>query len=235
MATPAPITLAAHFADVTDPRIDRTKLHALLDILGIAICAVICGADTWVEIEEYGKAKEAWLKRFLALPNGIPSHDTFARVFARLEPEELQRSFLSWIRAVSQVTQGEVIAIDGKTLRHSYDRGAGKGAIHMVSAWATTNQLVLGQCKVDTKSNEITAKWSYSLRGRSATRFPIFRTPFIRRSMGIMGGLKSDAIGWSRNWTGWQSGQPGRACTVWGWWKRSGVWARKRRSSAAIT
>lgn len=157
MATLTPITLAAHFAEVTDPRIERTKLHALLDILVIAICAVICGADTWVEIEEYGKAKEAWLKRFLALPNGIPSHDTFARVFARLDPEELQRSFLSWIRAVSQVTQGEVIAIDGKTLRHSYDRGAGKGAVHMVSAWATANHLVLGQCKVDAKSNEITA------------------------------------------------------------------------------
>ena len=131
--------------------------HPLLDILVIAICAVICGADTWVEMEEYGKAKEAWLRRFLALPHGIPSHDTFARVFARLDPEEVQRSFLSWVRAVSQVTQGEVIAIDGKTLRHSYDHAAGKGAVHMVSAWATVNHLVLGQCKVDAKSNEITA------------------------------------------------------------------------------
>lgn len=157
MCHPTPFTLAAHFADVPDPRIDRTKLHPLLDILVIAICAVICGADTWVEMEEYGKAKEAWLKRFLPLPNGIPSHDTFARVFARLDPEALQRSFLSWVRAVSQVTQGEVIAIDGKTLRHSYDHAAGKGAIHMVSAWATVNHLVLGQCQVDAKSNEITA------------------------------------------------------------------------------
>lgn len=157
MAKATEITLAAHFAEVSDPRVERTKLHGLLDILVIAICAVICGADSWVEMEAYGKAKQGWLKQFLALPHGIPSHDTFARVFARLNPEEVQRSFLSWITAVSQVTQGEVIAIDGKTLRHSYDRAAGKGAIHMVSAWATANHLVLGQRQVDAKSNEITA------------------------------------------------------------------------------
>lgn len=157
MAKATEVTLAAHFAEVRDPRVERTKLHGLLDILVIAICAVICGADSWVEMEAYGKAKQGWLKQFLALPHGIPSHDTFARVFARLNPEEVQRSFLSWITAVSQVTQGEVIAIDGKTLRHSYDRAAGKGAIHMVSAWATANHLVLGQRQVDAKSNEITA------------------------------------------------------------------------------
>jgi hypothetical protein len=108
----------------------------LLDILVIAICAVICGADTWVEIEAYGNAKEQWLRQFLALPHGIPSHDTFGRVFARLKPEELQRCFLSWIQAVRELTHGEVVAIDGKTLRRSFDRAAGKGAIHMVSAWA---------------------------------------------------------------------------------------------------
>jgi predicted transposase YbfD/YdcC len=152
-----PATLQEHFAELTDPRADRGKLHLLLDILVIAICAVICGADTWVEMEAYGKAKYDWLKQFLVLPYGIPSHDTFARVLARLKPEELQGCFLNWIRAVSELTQGEVVAIDGKTLRRSFDRVAGKGAIHMVSAWATANRLVLGQEKVDEKSNEITA------------------------------------------------------------------------------
>ena len=152
-----PATLQEHFAEVTDPRVERGKLHLLVDILVIALCAVICGADTWVEMEAYGKAKYDWLKEFLALPNGIPSHDTFARVLARLKPEEFQRCFLNWIRAVSDLTHGEVVAIDGKTLRRSFDRAAGKGAIHMVSAWATANQVVLGQQKVDEKSNEITA------------------------------------------------------------------------------
>jgi predicted transposase YbfD/YdcC len=149
--------IAAYFATVTDPRVDRTKLHLLMDILVIAICAVICGADTWVEMEAYGRAKEKWLRQFLALPNGIPSHDTFARVIARLNPEELQRGFLRWMQAVSEVTQGEVVAIDGKTLRRSFDRATGKGALHMVSAWASANRLVLGQQQVDEKSNEITA------------------------------------------------------------------------------
>jgi predicted transposase YbfD/YdcC len=157
MSEPRPATLQEHFAELTDPRVDRGKLHLLLDILVIALCAVICGADTWVEMAAYGRAKEEWLKQFLPLPNGIPSHDTFARVLARLKPEELQRCFLNWIRAVSELTHGEVVAIDGKTLRHSFDRAAGKGAIHMVSAWATANRLVLGQQQVDEKSNEITA------------------------------------------------------------------------------
>jgi predicted transposase YbfD/YdcC len=157
MSEPRPATLQEHFAELTDPRVDRGKLHLLLDILVIALCAVICGADTWVEMAAYGRAKEEWLKQFLPLPNGIPSHDTFARVLARLKPEELQRCFRNWIRAVSELTHGEVVAIDGKTLRHSFDRAAGKGAIHMVSAWATANRLVLGQQQVDEKSNEITA------------------------------------------------------------------------------
>ena len=120
-------------------------------------CAVICGADTWVEMAAYGRAKEEWLKQFLLLPKGIPSHDTFARVLARVKPEELQRCFLNWMQAVSDLTHGEVVALDGKTLRRSFDRAAGKGAIHMVSAWATANRVVLGQQKVDEKSNEITA------------------------------------------------------------------------------
>ncbi len=129
----------------------------LIDILTIAILAVICGADGWVGIETYGKAKYDWLKTFLALPQGIPSHDTFGRVFARLDPEQLQQCFLRWVRSISRLTAGEVIAIDGKTVRRSYDQGQGKGAIHMVSAWASQNRLVLGQRKVDEKSNEITA------------------------------------------------------------------------------
>lgn len=131
--------------------------HKLLDIIGLTICAVICGADTWVDIEEYGKAKEKWLKKFLELANGIPSHDTIARLFAALDPEALQECFLSWVKAVAQLNEGEIIPIDGKTLRRSYGEGGKKGAIHMVSAWASQNHLVLGQVKVDEKSNEITA------------------------------------------------------------------------------
>ncbi len=150
-------SITEHFASLQDPRIERTKLHQLLDILVIAICAVICGADDWVEVELFGNAKLTWLRTFLELPNGIPSHDTFGRVFARLNPEQFQQCFLAWIQAVSEVTGGQVIAIDGKVLRGSCDRVLGKAGIDMVSAWATANHLVLGQVKVDDKSNEITA------------------------------------------------------------------------------
>lgn len=146
-----------YFSELEDPRVDRTKRHQLIDIIIITICAVICGADTWVDLEAYGESKYEWLKSFLELPNGIPSHDTFARVFARLDPEQLQQCFLSWIKSVSQITEGEIIAIDGKTLRRSYDQKNSQKPIHMVSAWATANRLVLGQVKVDKKSNEITA------------------------------------------------------------------------------
>lgn len=149
--------LAEHFEDIDDPRIERTKRHQLGDILTIAILAVICGAESWVGMESFGQAKEKWLKRILVLPNGIPSHDTFARVFARLNPEQFQACFLSWVRTLVQLSEGEVIAIDGKTLRQSYDPRDSKAAIHMVSAWATENRLVLGQQKVEAKSNEITA------------------------------------------------------------------------------
>lgn len=150
-------SIAKHFSKVKDPRIDRTKQHRLLDIIIIAICGVICGADSWVDIELFGKTKIEWLKTFLKLPNGIPSHDTFGRVFAALSPQEFESSFMEWVQAINQLTQGQVIAIDGKQLRGSHDSGVGKNAIYMVSAWATENQLVLGQRKVDDKSNEITA------------------------------------------------------------------------------
>ncbi len=148
-------SLLDHFRDLADPRAEHLLEHQLIDIIGLTICAVICGADSWVDIENYGKAKVDWLKGFLGLANGIPSHDTISRLFAALDPDALRECFLNWVRAVAQLSQGEVIAIDGKTLRHSYERG--KGAIHMVSAWASQNRLILGQVKVDEKSNEITA------------------------------------------------------------------------------
>ena len=150
-------SLLEHFRNLEDPRADYLIDHQLLDIIGLTICAVICGADSWVDIENYGRSKQEWLKGFLELANGIPSHDTIGRLLAAIDPDALQACFLNWVKAIAQVSQGEVIAIDGKTLRHSYAREVGKGAIHMVSAWATQNRLVLGQVKVDEKSNEITA------------------------------------------------------------------------------
>ena len=151
------LSIAHHFAELTDPRIDRSRLHELLDIITIAICAVVAGADSCDDIEDFGKVKHAWLKTFLDLPNGIPSHDTIRRLFERLDPAEFQRGFLGWIEALHEATERQVIAIDGKTLRPSFDRAKGKSALHMVHAWATANHLLLGQVAVDEKSNEITA------------------------------------------------------------------------------
>jgi len=148
-------SLIEHFRDLEDPRQPHLVAHPLLDILALTICAVICGADTWVEVEQYGRAKQPWLQQFLALPNGIPSHDTLTRVFARLDPAQLQTCFLHWVQAVARVSDGSVVAIDGKTLRGSGDDEC--GPIHMVSAWASRNRLVLGQRKVADKSNEIAA------------------------------------------------------------------------------
>jgi predicted transposase YbfD/YdcC len=150
-------SLLTHFAGLTDPRMDYLIEHELLDIVAITICAVICGAETWGDIEAYGQSKAEWLRTFLALPNGIPSHDTISRLFIHLDPVQLQNCFLSWIQTIAQLHPGEVVAIDGKAVRRSYDKGKNKGAIHMVSAWASENRLVLGQVKVDEKSNEITA------------------------------------------------------------------------------
>ena len=157
MEKPVTATIEEHFGNITDPRVERTKLHKLIDILVIAICAVICGCDSWEDIATFGEAKQEWFATYLELPNGIPSHDTFNRVFGRLNPDEFRSSLMAWIRAASELIGGQVIALDGKVLRRSHDRGIGKGAIDMVSAWACENRLVLGQVKVDEKSNEITA------------------------------------------------------------------------------
>lgn len=147
-----------HFDDVKDPRVNvHNQFHNLDDILALTVLAVICGANTWTEIEEFGNAKREWLKGILELPNGIPSHDTFGRVFSLLDATELQKGFLSWVNSLVESSEEEFIAIDGKTLRRSYDNGGNKGAIHMVSAWAVKNQLVFGQLKTEEKSNEITA------------------------------------------------------------------------------
>jgi len=164
MCMRAPSSFQDHFVSLTDPRSFHApnQRHELIDILVIAVCAVICGAEGWEDIEEYGKAQAEWFTEVLDLPNGIPGHDTFRRVLSRrvlshLDPDELTQCFMSWTSALSDLSGGEIVAIDGKTLRHSFDRAASKKAIHMVSAWASNNRLVLGQVKVDAKSNEITA------------------------------------------------------------------------------
>jgi predicted transposase YbfD/YdcC len=151
------VKIFEHFSPLSDPRVERTKLHPLLDIISLAICAVICGADGWEAIEAYGKSKETWLRQFLKLPHGIPGHDTIRRVFIRLSPTEFQDCFQPWIQSIARQTSGQVISLDGKTLRRSYDPAEKKAALHMVSAWASANRLVLGQVKTDDKSNEITA------------------------------------------------------------------------------
>ena len=149
------------FGELEDPRIERCKRHQLLDVITIAICAVICGADSWVYVELFGKSKEEWFRSFLDLPKGIPSHDTFGDVFSRLDPDRFQECFqecfLEWSQGVADLLPGEVVAIDGQTVRRSHDKRAGKQAIQLVSAWGSANTLTLGQVKTDWKSNEITA------------------------------------------------------------------------------
>lgn len=149
--------LTEAFEKLSDPRVEGRCEHKLLDIIVIALCAVITGAESWVEVETFGKLKEEKLKSFLELAEGIPSHDTFGRVFAALDTEEFQKCFAAWVEGIFRVGEGQVIAIDGKTVRHSYDKRLGKQAIHIVSAWASASGIVLGQRKVDDKSNEITA------------------------------------------------------------------------------
>jgi predicted transposase YbfD/YdcC len=149
--------LEAYFGDLPDPRVLGRCDHQLVDIVIIGICAVLCGAEGWEEIEQFGQSKEGWLRQFLALGCGIPSHDTFRRVFSLLDAQAFQDRFARWVEGVFTVTRGQVIAIDGKTARRSYDKRNGKGALHLVSAWASGNSILLGQRKVDEKSNEITA------------------------------------------------------------------------------
>ena len=150
-------TISVYFADLPDPRVERCKHHKLLDIVTIAICAVISNADGWTDIEAYGRAKETWLRQFLELEAGIPSHDTFARVFAKLDPTAFQKCFVQWVDAIRDKLPDDVVAIDGKTSRRTYDAALDLSPLHIVSAWSTSNHLVLGQLRVDTKSNEITA------------------------------------------------------------------------------
>ena len=149
--------IARFFDDLEDPRMDRTKKHSLSDILTLAICAVICGADGWVQVAHFGRCKRKWFKTFLDLPNGIPSHDTFGRVFALLDPQAFEKSFMKWIASLATASKGRLVALDGKTMRRSLDAAGGKAAIHMVSAWCRANHMVLGQLATDAKSNEITA------------------------------------------------------------------------------
>jgi predicted transposase YbfD/YdcC len=151
------LSILSHFEDLKDPRIERTKKHLLLDIIGLTICAVICGADGWQDIEEYGRAKIQFLKKFLALPNGIPSHDTIERLFQRIKPAAFERCFRSWTGALAEKLGLKQIAIDGKTVRGSFDRASGQSALHLVSAWSTEGHFTLGQVAVEDKSNEITA------------------------------------------------------------------------------
>ncbi len=146
-----------HSSTLEDPREARKCRHKLIDLVVIAIAAVICGADDWVAVAAFGRAKEAWLRQFLELPNGIPAHDTFGRVFSLLAPAGVEACFRAWVAAIRQVLPGEVVAIDGKTRRRSHDRAAGLAALHLVSAWATANRVVLGQVATEAKSNEITA------------------------------------------------------------------------------
>lgn len=150
-------SIVEHFSILEDPRIDRNKRHSLIDIIVVTVCAVVCGAETWEDIEDYGEDTIEWLQRFLKLENGIPSHDTFRRLFIRLDPQALQECFTNWVEAVRDEIDGDVVAIDGKTLRRSADRAAGKVPIHLVSAWAAENGIVLGQVATEEHSNEITA------------------------------------------------------------------------------
>jgi predicted transposase YbfD/YdcC len=151
------IALMSHFIDLTDPRRAQGKRHLLSDILTLTICAVLSGANTWVEIEEYGESKQDWLETFLKLPHGIPSHDTLSDVFARLNPVELEAGFQRWVSSIATAITDAPIRIDGKVLRGSGDASQGKKPLHLVSAWVSEVNLILGQVKTDDKSNEITA------------------------------------------------------------------------------
>lgn len=150
-------SIEKHFGQIPDPRVINRSSHKLVDVITIAILGILCGADGWVAIETYGKAKEEWLKTFLELANGIPSHDTFGRVFSELDPEMLEQNFRAWIKLIAEGLELEVVAIDGKNIKGSYDREGSLLSLTMVSAWSSSHRLVLGQVAVKPKSNEITA------------------------------------------------------------------------------
>jgi predicted transposase YbfD/YdcC len=152
-----PLSLSEHFSVISDPRLERKKDHLLCEILIIAVLAMLCGAEHFTEFEDFGKAKEVWLRTFLRLPGGIPSHDTFRRLFMLIDPGQFAECFRNWSESLRQALSQEIVALDGKTLRRSYDRFHKRKAIHVVSAWARENGLVLGQIRVEEKSNEITA------------------------------------------------------------------------------
>jgi predicted transposase YbfD/YdcC len=160
---PPRTSIDQHFARLTDPRVERTRVHRLGELVTMALCAILCGTDDWVAVETFGHAKEAWLRSFLPLPGGIPAHDTFGRVFARLDPEEFRACFLAWVQAVLGDGPAGVIAVDGKTLRRSGAKGRGQPPLHLLRAWATARGLGIGQQATDAKSNEITA-WPRLLR-----------------------------------------------------------------------
>ncbi len=150
-------TILQHMSSLPDPRVNRTLLHPLASVLVVVICAVICGAETFVAIELWGRARLPWLQTFLDLPHGIPSHDTIGRILGALDPEAFRQAFISWVRTLAKLNPKEIVAIDGQTLRRSFDRPGNKAPIHIVSAFATSNHLILGQLKTEAKSNEITA------------------------------------------------------------------------------
>lgn len=150
-------SLFEHIRIISDPRAEKNRQHPLETIVFIAICAVICGAESWVDLQRYGKLKGEWLSKHVDLSRGVPSHDTFGRFFALLDPKGFQEGFLGWIRSISEKTQGRIVSLDGKSLRRSHDRSKGKEALHWVHAWASENHFLLGEIKTDAKSNEITA------------------------------------------------------------------------------
>jgi predicted transposase YbfD/YdcC len=162
-----------HFGAISDPRIDRTRKHNLLDMLLISICTIISGGEGYTDMQDFGRSREEWFRQYIELPNGIPSHDTFRRLFTILSPAALMECFVAWSQSLHELTGGEVIALDGKVIRHSFDRATGQPALRTISAWATENGLALGHLKVDADGNEITALPKLlemiDIRGRTVT------------------------------------------------------------------
>ena len=170
-------SLRAHFADLPDPRAGPATRHELLDVVAIAVCAVVCGADTWVDVALFGRSKEGWLRTFLALPHGIPSHDTFGRVFAALDPAAFERCFLGWVQALAAAADGEVVAIDGKVLRRSADRANGRGRStwsapgRASSAWSSARSPSPTTPTRSRPSRRCWTRWRWRGRSSPSTRW----------------------------------------------------------------